>query len=517
MDLLTGLMTGRLQASMSADPANDAVWTDYAVGPMTAAGVKVSPEGARKISAWYRGRDILATSVAMLPFHMYRRLPNGDREPAPNHPLDDILDRKANAGTDSFQFKRQAMCDVIDHGWHYSLIVEGARGFVDQLRRIDPTTVTPEIIVDGPLIGQWKFTVRDPKAPGRPKVYRQDQVFYLRGVDGKGILEYARDSLGLGLTLEHYASKLFSRGAMNGGIIETAGPLPDPEKMRALAMQFKAAYSDWHMPRVLPNGATFKPAMMEPEKAQMILSRQFSVKDFARWLGLPGHMLGESDGAGAANQEQRGQEFVTFSLGGWLALWEFATNDQLVLAARTYYAEFTRDALAQGDLSARWEAYVGGVNAGILTPNEPRRKENLPAIPGLDIPREPQNITGRGAKGGPQDNQRPGRKGDPDARATKIAEASAARLLKLEVTAVQRLAVKHGKDGDAFAAAVTEFYAAHVGRVMEMLLMSEPEASGYCASQSALVLAEWMPALEKFKSEDYAQGLAAWALESEAA
>jgi HK97 family phage portal protein len=509
MGMFDALVTGGQLFASTPGPTDDHWYNP--VGVMTAAGLKVDEEGARKMSAWYRGRDIIATSVAMMPLKVYRRLPNDEgREPATSHPLYDILHRKPNAWQDAFQYMRAAIFDVIDHGWHYAKIIEGPRGFVDQLHPISPKLVTPELTA----AGRWIFTVRDPKN-GTSKTYTQDEIFYFRGADGKGILEYARDSLGLGITLENYASKLFSRGAMSGGVVTTPGPMPEPDKMKAFAAQFVTGRGDWHVPKVIPFGATFAATMMEPEKAQMILSRQFSVKDMARWLGLALHMLNEGD-AGATVAEQRGEEFVTYSLGGWLAMVEHASNDQLILAPQTYFAEFTRDALVRGDLASRWEAYVSGVNAGILTPNEPRRKENLRALPGGDTLREPQNITGKGAKGGPQDNQRPGRKGDPDDKAAAFARSNAARVLQLEITAVQRLAVKHGNNADAFAVAVTDFYASHVARVAEMLLMGDADAQGYCAGQSSQVLAGWLTALELFKTEDYAAGLASWALETAA-
>lgn len=510
MDLLAQLMTGTLQAST---PAADADFWYQPVGAMTAAGLKVDAEGARKISAWYRGRDIIATSLAMLPLQVYRRLPNDQgREVATQHPLYDILHRKPNDWQDKFQYVRSATYDVIDHGWHYARIVEGPRGFVDKLVPIPPTLVTPELTSQN----RWIFTVRDPRQ-GLSKTYTQDEMFYLRGADGKGILEYARDSLGLGVTLETYASKLFSNGGLNGGVIETPGPMPDTEAMGRLARQYVTGRGNWHMPKVLPHGATFKPAMMEAEKAQMILSRKFSVVDIARWLGLPAHMLNEVDTAGVTGLEQKGQEFVTFNMGGWLCMWEFAINDQLILVPQTYFAEFTREALVRGDLQARAEADVAYVNAGIDTVDEVRARNNKPKMGGKAAElRDPQNITGRGAAGGPQDNRRPGRAGEPDSRAQAIATAAAARVLKLEVTAVQRLAVKHGNDGDAFASAVTAFYAGHAERVADMLLMTEAEAAGYCASQAARVLAGWLAALDEFKTDDYAHGLAAWALEEAA-
>ena len=521
MGLFDALVTGGRMMASTPGPDND-FWHAPA-GHLTAAGLKIDAAGARKISAWYRGRDILATSLAMLPLVVYKRLPNDNgREAAPQHPLYDILHTRPNEGDDAFQFKRQAMCDVIDDGWAYGDLVAGPRGFADQMIRVDPKLVTPERMTSGPSRGRWLFHVRD-EHTGQSKTRTQDDLFFLRGQDGKGVLEYARDSLGLGVVLENYASKLFSRGALSGGVISTPGPVA-PDAMKTMAQSFKTAGGDWHMPRVLSHGATFTPSMMEPEKAQMILSRKFTVVDIARWLGLPAHMLNEVDTAGVTGLEQKGQEFVTFSLGGWLSMWEFAINHQLILKPETFYAEFTRDALVRGDLAIRWNAYVASVNSGIVTADEVRSRENLPKKGGKASElREPQNITGRGAFGGPQDNQRPGREGDgkADARleqAQAIAVASAARLLRKEVSAVQKEAVRHAADLDAFAVAVTEFYAKHALLVAETLQMDIDQAEQYCAGQaSQIVSGEWVAAVELWQTEGYAAGLAELALEETAA
>lgn len=513
MGMFDALVTGGLQANGMPGPMDD-YWFTARGGAVTAAGLKLDAAGARKMSAWYRGRDILATSLAMLPLQGYRRLPGDQgREVAANMPLYDVLHRKPNHWQDSFQWRREAMFDVIDHGWHYSKIVEGPRGFVDRLERIDPTTVTPELVETAALGKRWIFTVRDPKS-GLPKTYTQDEIFYLRGADGKGILEYARDSLALGIVLENYASKLFSRGATSGGLVSTPGPMPDTDAMKRFAMQFKTEMGDWHIPKVIPNGATFAPSMMEPEKAQMILSRKFSVIDICRWLGLPAHMLNEVDTAGVTGLEQKGEEFTTFSLGGWLSMWEFAINDQLVLAPHVFYFEFTRDALSRGSLAVRWAAYIGSVNAGIVEADEVRVKENMPKRGGeASKLRIPQNITGRGAAGGPQDNQRPGREGDEDdSKALAIVRSSAARALKLEVNAVARIAQTNAANADNFAAAVAEFYMSHQARLSEMLHLSEADAAAYCANQSLLVMGGWMTALKQFRSNDYALALADLAL-----
>lgn len=497
MDLLAQLFA-------AGTPGPDADFWYQPVGTMTAAGIKVDPEGAKKISAWYRGRDLLATSLAMLPLPLMERLPDGKGSvPAESHPLYDVLHRKPNAGDDAFRWKRQQMYDLIDYGNGYNWITVGRSWSLD---RIDPKLVTPEKIKKGPNRGRTLFHVRDDET-GRSTPYTQDDIFHLEGAEGKGILERARESLGLTLVTEQYASRIFSKGQLSGGTIEVPGPMT-PESARAMALSFVTAAGEWHMPKVLPMGAKLAPNQdaLTPEKAQMLLSRKFSINEIARWLGLPPHMLADLDRATFSNIEHQGQEFVTYSLGSWLSLFEFAINDQLVLQPNRFYAEFTRDALVRGDIAARWQAYTAAVQTGTFTRNEIRELENRNPLPGLDTPLDPAHLTGNAAK--------PKSTSQPSDKAQAIAQEAAARVLRKEVTAVSKLAVKHAADGDAFADAVTAFYDKHAELVATTLQMTPSAAREYCSQQAVQALSDWVSAVTLWKEDAYAVGVTALALEA---
>jgi len=384
---------GGLSAS-TPGPADD-FWYNP-VGTMTPSGQRVDTESARKISAWYRGRDILATSLAMMPLKVFQRLPNdAGAEPASDQPLYDILHDKPNTWQDAFVWKRQATFHVIDHGNHYSRIMEGPRGFADQLHPFeDPTVVTPEL---NRSTGRILYHVR--QKDGTTKTYTQDEIFHLRGpsddgVVGKGILKFARESIGTAAAVESYASRIFSQGVLPGGYIKVPALLND-EASKRMAASHVTSEQNWHMPKVLEQGAEFHESKISPEDFQMLLSRKFTIDEMARWLGVPRMMLENSDPS-YGNADQFSLNFVKFTMGGWMSMWEFACNDQLILNRRRFFVEFVRDALERADLGTRSEANEQAINAGWRTVNEVRRSENLPRIPGeADKLRIPQNITGK--------------------------------------------------------------------------------------------------------------------------
>jgi HK97 family phage portal protein len=463
MDLLGSFFAPARASSWAPD---DDRWYQPVAGPITESLMRVDEESARKISAWYRGRDILATALAMLPLQMFERLPNdGGAEVARAHPLYDVLHDEPNGWQDSFTWRRQKMYHLIDHGNGYDRIVPGPRGFLDQLQPIHPSLVEPEQLETGRIL----YQVKNEKT-GQRSTLTQDEVFHVciapdKGVKGKGILAYARESVGTALATESYAAGIFGKGTLNGGVIETPGLL-DPEASRRMAQSFITAAREWHLPKVLEQGAKWVQNEMTPEDAQMLLSRKHSIDDIARWLGIPRQMLMNSDPS-FGNAEQFRQDFVDFYLGPWLTLFESAIKRQLILNKGRFYAEFNRDALVRGDIAVRWTAHVEAVNAGIKSVDEVRAKENLNKRGGkADELREPANITGKPPAPVPGKAQPPTRQAPAAAgptRAEAIAAASAARLLRKEIAATQKAAVRHASDADAFVQAVTDFYAAHVG------------------------------------------------------
>ncbi len=524
MGLLARWLSGELRAA-TPGPAED-FWYQPA-GMMTAAGVRVDADGAKKISAWYRGRDILATVLAMLPFPLLERLPNdGGSIPAKGHPLYDLLHDAPNSWQDSFQWRRLKMYHLIDHGNAYDRIVPGARGVVDQLIPMDPKLVTPRQMPTGRIV----YHVRDSKS-NITTTLAQDEVFHLRGASddgivGQGVLEHARGSLGTAAATEQYAAGVFGRGTLNGGVIENPGLL-SAEASQRMARSFLTAANDWHLPKVLEQGSKWVPSAVTPEDAQMLLSRKFTVDDIARWLGVPRQML-ENNDPSFGNAEQFDRSFVAYSLGPWLSLFEFAVAHQLILAPGRYFAQFTREALVRGDLTARWNAHVAAVNAGIKSVDEVRSVENLNTRGGdASELRVPQNIVGKPAAALPERVARQTREDDAEdedearaqlARAHAIVVASAARVLRKEVAEVQKLAVRHAQSEDDFAVAVTEFYARHAGLVAATFGVSESAAHDYCANQARQVVSgEWMTALAQWQTPEYAAGVAALALEGDGA
>jgi HK97 family phage portal protein len=135
---------------------------------------------------------------------------------------------------------------------------------------------------------------------------------------------------------------------------------------------------------ILEEGLKFEPIGVSHEDSQFIESKRFTIEEIARIFGVPPSMIG-ADIKGSmtyANAETRALDFLKFCLGPWLSRIESAVNFTCIspLERRQMYVEFLPDALLATDTAGRYAAYKTGLDAGFLTLDEVRRKENLPAL-----------------------------------------------------------------------------------------------------------------------------------------
>jgi phage portal protein BeeE len=88
---------------------------------------------------------------------MYKTVPGG-REPAPSHPLDELIRFQPNSWQTAIEFWEMMLLHAALRGTAYAEIVPGARGAVDQLLPLHTDRVRPQRLPGGdplPDHGSW--------------------------------------------------------------------------------------------------------------------------------------------------------------------------------------------------------------------------------------------------------------------------------------------------------------------------------------------------------------------------
>jgi len=146
----------------------------------------------------------------------------------------------------------------------------------------------------------------------------------LDGRVGQDVIQLARNAVGLALATEKFGGKFFGNGALGYGIFKIPGNLT-PEDFQAFTREVQEAWGgeNQQRPLVLQGGEDYVATSTKPDEGQFIESRNFQIAECCRVMGnVPPHMVGSTEKIRAANVEQIGQEFLTFSLRPDLICWQ---------------------------------------------------------------------------------------------------------------------------------------------------------------------------------------------------
>jgi len=338
----------------------------------------VTAETALGFGPVFRAVSLLAGDVAQLPLIVYRRLEEGGKERAPDHPLADLLAHQPNEWQTAFEFREMLTGHLLLRGNAYALIVPGPSGFVESLVPLHPGRMRVEQLASRRL--RYRYA-----GPNGEERFNQDELLHLRGISSDGLVGLSpitlmRNAVALGLAAEEFGARQFTDKPLMSGVLKTPHQLT-PEQITDTAQSFRAANTgaaNWHGVAILQKGLEWQSVGMNNADAEFLATRKFEVTEIARWFGVPPHMLGDLDRSTNNNIEHQGIEYVTHSLGPWLSRWEGTIGRDLILDRRTYFAEFLRDALMRGDTLSRYTAYkIATGGRAWASPDEVRERENM--------------------------------------------------------------------------------------------------------------------------------------------
>ena len=351
-------------------------------------GEMVDEKSAMQISTVYACVRLLAESVAQLPLHLYRATDDDGQEKASDHPLYKILYRQPNPEMTSFSFWEATMTHLLLWGNSYAQVVRDGRNTVLGLYPLLPENVEIDRTDKGELYYIYHaYTNEVPGETNKDIIFRRDEIFHIPGLSFNGLVGFSpiammKNSLGTTMAVEKYGSVFFKNGGQPSGVLEHPGVLKDPQKIRDSWMDTYGGANNAHKIAVLEEGMEYKPISLPPEDSQFLSTREFGVEEICRIFRVPPHMVQDLKRATFSNIEHQAIDYVVHTLDPWLVRIEKAIVKDLLLEEEKdlYFPKFNVDGLLRGDYKSRMDGYSVGISTGIISPNEARRKENMPPV-----------------------------------------------------------------------------------------------------------------------------------------
>ncbi|EGT4137896.1 phage portal protein [Clostridium perfringens] len=353
-------------------------------------GFSISGKKALKENTVYICTKIRAESIGKLSLKVYK-----EREEYKEHELYYLLKYKPNPLMNSINFWKCIEAQRTLKGNAYAYIERNKKGQVTGIYPIDSDNVT-KVIDDNNFLSSlskvW-YIVIDNKGI-KYKLYSDEILHFigditLDGLIGIAPLEYLKCTVENGRATQEFVNKFFKNGLSTKGVIQYVGDLDEKAK-RTFRKEFESmsnGLENAHSVSLLPLGYQFQPLSLSMADAQFLENSKLTKREIAAAFGMKSYHLNDLERATFNNLTEQQKDFYITTLQPSLTNYEQEMQDKLFSQYKTLKdvrVEFNVDTILRSDIKTRYESYRIGIQSGFLSPNEVRKKENLPAKEGGD-------------------------------------------------------------------------------------------------------------------------------------
>jgi len=343
----------------------------------------IDADMAMKYSAVASCVRVRAETFASVPALLYRKTKDG-RDQVTDLNIHDILHNAPNSEMSAYGFKETVMTNFDVSGNAVCEKLLNARGELVglypyrydmvKIERNKETKKLQYIIGSGP----------------EKKTLQRHEVLHIPnlgfdGVIGLSPIQYAAQSISLGLSYESFGVNFYKNAAMPSGVFHTDKALSEDgfNRLKSDLAKNYTGMTKSGIPMLLEEGLKWAQTTINPVDAQLLESKYFQLEDICRIYRVPQHLVNKLDHATFTNIEHQSLEFVMYTMLPIFKRAEDSINSQLLTREQRqagYYIEFKIDGLLRGDAKSRADAYAVGRQWGWLSVNDIRRLENLPPI-----------------------------------------------------------------------------------------------------------------------------------------
>lgn len=346
--------------------------------PIVESSAPASANNALQIPAIWECVNKIIRSMSCLPCDLLQVIDDeGNTRLIESGQLFWLLNRSPNSYMTPADFMKKITLDYLLHGNAF-IRVDYARGadYPAALIPLNPEQVSTENTIDGVI---YKYASEDNVI----ETYTPDRIMHWKGIGngltGLSMIDFARTTLTEAIAAQNASIDLFKNKGKIAGILSSDSPILNPKQMK----DFLNAFSDMRSANLgvplLPQGFKFQQLGLSPVETQLLQTREFIVKEFARWFGIPYGLL---TGEAAELVDLSNYFYETVILPMCVELEQIITqklvkNDRIRVKFRTSILKRMSD-------QTRIQMQTSYVQNGLRTRNELRRDDGLENLPGAD-------------------------------------------------------------------------------------------------------------------------------------
>jgi HK97 family phage portal protein len=356
-------------------------WSDMGLTEPTAAGLAVTPQLAASVPAVFSCLQVLSQDVARTPIRFKEQIAPDTYVDVPEHPLYELLHDLPNPEMTAYQFKAKMMGQLLLYGVAYAQVVR-VEGRITALWPLDSAAM--RVDRSDSHRKRWTYT-----AGGKEFTWLFDasQPPILELVSESPI-QRCRALIGTALALEGYIGTFFKNGAKPAGIL-TAPNAIDPSTATRIRDYWSSTYggaANAHKTPLLDAGLTYTPISSSNEHAQLNEMVRAINEQIAGAFRVPTWKIGDLSKTTYSNMESGETSYVVSTLDPYFELFEESIQRDLLTTRQfgRYSVQFDRSALIRSDLKSLHDSLATGIQNGIYSQNDARKRLGLNPIPDGD-------------------------------------------------------------------------------------------------------------------------------------
>jgi HK97 family phage portal protein len=348
-----------------------------------------APRDILAFSAVFSCVTVIASDIAKLRLKLVVEDGNGICADAPgNSPFWAVL-RKPNHYQNRIKAIEQWVVSKLLFGNAYMLKQRDGRGIVVEYYVLNPQRVKPLVTESGDIyyelaadhLSGLAGTVTVPAS----EIIHDMMVSIWHPLVGVSPITACAVTATMGNRIQANSTTFFDNMSRPSGALTAPGAISD-ELAARLKTAWEENFSGKKIGRlaVLGDGLKYEAMTIPAQEAQLIEQLRWTVEDVARCFHVPLYKIGGPVPPGSSI-ESLNQGYYSDCLQSLIESMELCLDEGLALPP-SYYTEFDLDGLLRMDTAAMVAAEKDAVGAGIKSPNESRRRMNLPPVDGGDGP-----------------------------------------------------------------------------------------------------------------------------------
>ena len=338
----------------------------------------VTIQSALQIPAVWECVNKITRSMSCLPIDVLEVIDrDGNTRRDESGRLYRLLNVSPNASQTPADFLKRITVDYLTEGNAF-IRMERARGadYIAALTPLPPGQVRVENTAEGVRYIYLSET-------GEQITYTPAEIMHWKGIGnntvGMSMIHFAGTSLTEAASAQNASIDLFrNKGKMNG-ILSSESPILNKTQMRDFISAFQEMKNaDLGVP-LLPQGFKFQQLGLSPVDTQLLQTREFIVREFARWFGIPYGLL---TGEASELVDLSNYFYETVIMPMCTELEQVLTrglikNDKIRLKFRTSVLKRMSD-------TTKIQMQTSYAQNGLRTRNELRREDGLERMDGAD-------------------------------------------------------------------------------------------------------------------------------------